>query len=153
MSAYRAPVAELRSEEARVLHELNDLIKMQQAFLNSCSDATWISEDERAAIRWLLSALIDHRRRVRVAARMWRTLHPDERASRALAEETVELIDENRRFSPYIAQWRAVVVERARVERNDMWRSMLELAEANLGPKRVGLGNVLIPSGAERSAG
>lgn len=153
MSAYRAAVVDARAQEARVLQELNDLIKTQQAFLNSCSDAAWIGDDERRAIRWLLAALVDHRRRVRVAARMWRTLQPDEQAPRALAEETVELIDENRRFTPYVAQWRAVVVGRARVERNDLWRSMLELAEANLGPARAGSGSALLPAGGERDAG
>lgn len=153
MSVHRTPVVELRSEEARVLHELNDLIKTQQAFLNSCSDAAWISEEERRAIRWLLSALIDHRRRVRMAARMWRTLNPGEQAPRGLAAETVELIDENRRFAPYVAQWRAVVVGRARVERNELWRSMLELAEANLGSQPSGRAGALGPSVSERDVG
>ncbi|CAN5327548.1 hypothetical protein BH11ACT7_BH11ACT7_11030 [soil metagenome] len=120
-------------EEARVLQELNDSIKAQQAFLNSCGDATWISEDERRAVRWLLSALIDHRRRVRVAARLWRTLQPHERVPLELVTETVELIDENRSFAPFIARWREAVVGRTRVERADLWRSMRELAESNLG--------------------
>jgi hypothetical protein len=120
-------------EEARTLHELNEATKVQQAFLNSCGDATWISDEERQAIRWLLEALIDHRRRVRVATRLWRTLRSDEPVPRALVTETVQLIDENRRFAPVIAQWRAVVVGRVRIERKDLWRSMLELAEKNLG--------------------
>lgn len=126
----RAPTVK---EEARILLQLNDAIKAQQAFLNSCSDATWVSADERVAIRWLLGALVDHRRRVRTAARLWRTLHPDEDASPELRRETVELLDENRSFRPYIAQWRGVVVGHARVERTDMWRSMRELADTNLG--------------------
>ncbi|AQA01513.1 hypothetical protein BVC93_02635 [Mycobacterium sp. MS1601] len=123
-------------EEVVVLQQLNESIKAQQAFLNSCGDATWISDDERRAIRWLLSALIDHRRRVRTAARLWRTLQPGEPAPQDLRDETVELLDENRSFGPYIAQWRGVVVGQARVERTDMWRSMRELAESNLGLPR-----------------
>lgn len=124
--------APAHAEEARILDDLNQSIKVQQAFLNSCGDATWIGDEERRAIRWLLSALIDHRRRVRTAARLWRTLGTDEPAPSCLVAETVELIDENRRFGPFIARWRAAVVEQARTERKDLWRSMLELAEANL---------------------
>jgi len=119
-------------DEVRVLQDLNESIKAQQAFLNSCGDATWIGDDERRAIRWLLSALIDHRRRVRSATRLWRTLQPGEPAPADLRAETIELLDENRTFGPYIAQWRGVVVGRARVERTDMWRSMRQLADTNL---------------------
>ncbi|CAN5124832.1 hypothetical protein BH11ACT6_BH11ACT6_48830 [soil metagenome] len=120
------------SDEAEALRELNESIKAQQAFLNSCGDATWISEEERRVVRWLLSALIDHRRRVRITTRLWCALNPNEPVPSALVAETVELIDENRRFVPYIAQWRATVVSRTRVERAELWRSMLELAESNL---------------------
>lgn len=139
-------------EEARVLLALNESTKVQQAFLNSCGDATWINDEQRVAIRWLLSALIDHRRRVRITARMWRTLNPDEQAPRALVAETVELIDENRRFVPFIAQWRAVVVGRAQVERKDLWRSMLALAESNLDQPGVAMHPVGL-SGGERDVG
>jgi hypothetical protein len=123
-------------EEARILEDLNQSIKVQQAFLNSCADATWIGDEERRAIRWLLSALIDHRRRVRTAARLWRTLGADGPTPCSLVAETVELIDENRRFEPFIARWRAAVVEQTRAERKALWRSMLELAEANLDDGR-----------------
>jgi hypothetical protein len=132
MTVQHAPAVDQFVDEARVLQQLNDWIKVQQAFLNSCGDADWISPDERRVIRTLLVALIDHRRRVRATTRMWRTLQPDEHTPRELVAETVELIDENRRFVPFIAQWRAVMVARTRVERKQLWRSMLELAESNL---------------------
>lgn len=132
MSLNKMRAARVGSDEAQVLCELNHSIKAQQAFLNSCGDATWMSEEERRVVRWLLSALIDHRRRVRITARLWCALHPNEPVPSALVTETVELIDENRRFVPHIAQWRAIVVGRNRVERADLWRSMLELAESNL---------------------
>lgn len=125
-----------RVEEAAILDDLNQSIKVQQAFLNSCADSTWIGDEERQAIRWLLSALIDHRRRVRTSARLWRTLGADEPTPRCLVAETVELIDENRRFEPFIARWRAAAVEQARAQRKELWRSMLELAEANLDDGR-----------------
>ena len=48
--------------------ELNESTKAQQAFLNSGGAATWNSDEERRAIRWLLSALIDHRRRTAAAS-------------------------------------------------------------------------------------
>ena len=70
--------AQMRGDAVRVFAELNESTKAQQAFLNSCGDATWISEEERRAIHWLLSALIDHRRRIRVTGRLWRTLNPTE---------------------------------------------------------------------------
>ncbi|MDX1888071.1 hypothetical protein [Mycolicibacterium sp. 050158] len=132
MSLHEASAAEIRLETARVLHDLNESTKAQQAFLNSCSDATWVSEDERRAIRWLLSALIEHRRRVRVTARLWRTLSSTEPVPSELVTETAELLDESRYFEPFIAQWRAVVVGRTRVERTNFWRSMIELAQLNL---------------------
>jgi hypothetical protein len=68
--------AQMRGDAVRVFDELNESTKAQQAFRNSCCDATWISEEERRAIHWLLSALIDHRRRIRVTGRLWRTLNP-----------------------------------------------------------------------------
>ena len=49
-----------------------------------------------------------------------------------LVAETVDLLDESRHFVPFIAQWRAVVIEHTRVERKNFWRSMIELAESNL---------------------
>ena len=122
----------MRGDAVRVFEELNDTTKAQQAFLNSCSDATWISDEERRAIRWLLAAVIDHRRRIRVTARLWRSLHAAEPVPCELVTETTDLLDENRHFEPFIAQWRAVVIGRTRVERKDLWRSMIELAEANL---------------------
>jgi hypothetical protein len=132
MSFDQVPVAQMRIEAARVLHELNESTKAQQAFLNSCGDATWISDDERRAIRWLLSALIEHRRRVRITARLWRTLSPAEAVGSELVSETVDLLDESRYFTPFIAQWRAVVLGHTRVERKNFWRSMIELAQLNL---------------------
>jgi hypothetical protein len=128
----QVPAAKMRVEAARVLHELNESTKAQQAFLNSCGDATWISDDERRAIRWLLSALIDHRRRVRIAARLWRTLNPAEPVGSELVSDTVDLLDESRYFAPFIAQWRAVVIGQTRMERKTFWRGMIELAELNL---------------------
>ena len=92
----------MRAEAVRVLHELNESTKAQQAFLNSCGDATWISDDERRAIRWLLSALIEHRRRVRITARMWRTLSPAESVGSELVSDTADLLDESRYFAPFI---------------------------------------------------
>lgn len=122
----------MRGDAVRVFEELNDTTKAQQAFLNSCNDATWISDEERRAIRWLLAAVIDHRRRIRVTARLWRSLHAAEPVPCELVTETTDLLDENRHFEPFIAQWRAVVIGRTRVERKDLWRSMIELAESNL---------------------
>ena len=43
----QVPAAHMRVEAVRVLHELNESTKAQQAFLNSCGDATWITDDER----------------------------------------------------------------------------------------------------------
>jgi hypothetical protein len=133
MSHQREAGERMRGDAVRVLDELHQAAKAQQAFLNSCGDATWISDDERRAIRWLLSALIDHRRRLRVTARLWKTLNPNEPVACALVTETTELMDENRSFTPFIAQWRAVVVERTRTERYDLWHRMIELAQSNLG--------------------
>lgn len=133
MTVSQAPAAQMRIEAIRVLHELNESTKAQQAFLNSCGDATWISDDERRAIRWLLSALVEHRRRVRIIARMWRTLNPDESAGSELVSDTAELLDESRYFAPFIDQWRSVVIGQTRLERKRFWRSMIELAELNLG--------------------
>jgi hypothetical protein len=124
--------ARMRGDAVRVFEELNDTTKAQQAFLNSCNDATWISDEERRAIRWLLAAVIDHRRRIRVTARLWRSLHATAPVPCELVTETTDLLDENRHFEPFIAQWRAVVIGRTRVERKDLWRSMIELAESNL---------------------
>lgn len=122
----------MRGDAVRVFEELNDTTKAQQAFLNSCNDATWISDEERHAVRWLLAALIEHRRRIRVTARLWRSLHSAEPVPCELVTETTDLLDENRHFGPFIAQWRAVVIGRTRMERKDFWRSMIELAELNL---------------------
>lgn len=136
MSHQQEAGARMRGDAVRVFGELNESTKAQQAFLNSCGDATWISDEERSAIRWLLSALIDHRRRIRVTARLWRTLNPSEPVPCELVTETAELLDENRHFAPFIAQWRAVVIGRTQVERKEFWRSMIELAELNLGGVR-----------------
>jgi len=122
----------MRSEAVRVLTEFSQTTKAQQAFLTSCGDATWVSAEQRHTIRWLLSALIEHRRRIRVTARLWRTLTVDEPVARALASATTDLLDENRSFTPLIARWREVVVEQTRIERNEFWRSMIELAEQNM---------------------
>jgi len=132
-AAPQVPTAQTRAEAVRVLHELNESTKAQQAFLNSCGDATWISDDERRAIRWLLSALVEHRRRVRITARMWRTLSPAESVGSELVSDTAELLDERRYFAPFIDQLRSVVIGQTRLERKRFWRSMIELAELNLG--------------------
>lgn len=131
----QVPAARMRVEAVRVLHELNESTKAQQAFLNSCGDATWITDDERRAIRWLLSALVEHRRRVRITARMWRTLSPAESVGSELVSDTAELLDESRYFAPFIDQWRSVVIEQTRLDRKRFWRSMIELAELNLGDR------------------
>lgn len=128
-------MTDMRVEAVRVLHELNESTKAQQAFLNSCGDATWITDDERRAIRWLLSALVEHRRRVRITARMWRTLSPTESVGSELVSDTAELLDESRYFAPFIDQWRSVVIGQTRLERKRFWRSMIELAELNLGDR------------------
>lgn len=132
MKFQQVPAAQMRVEAARVLLELNESTKAQQAFLNSCCDATWISDDERRAIRWLLSALIEHRRRVRITARLWRSLSPSEPVGRELVSETADLLDESQYFTPFIAQWREVVIGRTRVDRKTFWRNMIALAEQNL---------------------
>jgi hypothetical protein len=132
---HQVPAAQMRAEAVRVLHELNESTKAQQAFLNSCGDATWITDDERRAIRWLLSALVEHRRRVRITARMWRTLSPDESVGSELVSDTAELLDESRYFAPFIDQWRSVVIGQTRLDRKRFWRSMIELAELNLGDR------------------
>lgn len=129
------PAAQMRTEAVRVLHELNESTKAQQAFLNSCGDATWISDDERRAIRWLLSALVEHRRRVRITARMWRTLSPTESVGSELVSDTADLLDESRYFAPFIDQWRSAVIGQTRLERKRFWRNMIELAEQNLGDR------------------
>jgi hypothetical protein len=135
VSIDQVSAAQMRAEAGRVLDELNESTKAQQAFLNSCGDATWISDDERRAIRWLLSALIDHRRRVRITARLWRTLNPAEPVGCELVAETAELLDESHHFAPFIAQWREAVIGQTRMERKRFWRSMIELAELNLGDR------------------
>lgn len=122
----------MREQAVRRLDELNEITKAQQAFLNSCSDATWITDEQRYEIRWLLSALIDHRRRVRVTARLWRTLTPTEQVGHGLVAETTELIDENGYFAPLIERWRSIIVARTTSERKLFWFSMMELAERNL---------------------
>ncbi|TQR82723.1 hypothetical protein D8S82_30740 [Mycobacterium hodleri] len=132
---HQVPAAQMRTEAVRVLHELNESTKAQQAFLNSCGDATWISDDERRAIRWLLSALVEHRRRVRITARMWRTLSPAESVGSELVSDTAELLDESRYFAPFIDQWRSAVIGQTRLERKRFWRNMIELAEQNLGDR------------------
>ncbi|KQY04675.1 hypothetical protein ASD37_22635 [Mycobacterium sp. Root135] len=129
------PAAQMRTEAVRVLHELNESTKAQQAFLNSCGDATWISDDERRAIRWLLSALVEHRRRVRITARMWRTLSPTESVGSELVSDTADLLDESRYFAPFIDEWRSAVIGQTRLERKRFWRNMIELAEQNLGDR------------------
>lgn len=132
---HQVPAAQMRTEAVRVLHELNESTKAQQAFLNSCGDATWISDHERRAIRWLLSALVEHRRRVRITARMWRTLSPTESVGSELVSDTADLLDESRYFAPFIDQLRSVVIGQTRLERKRFWRSMIELAEQNLGDR------------------
>ncbi|WP_178358839.1 hypothetical protein [Mycolicibacterium hippocampi] len=132
MSHQQEAGARMRGDAVRVFGELNDSAKAQQALLNSCGEAAWITDEERRAIRWLLSALIEHRRRIRVTARLWRSLNPEEPVPCALVTETTELLDEHRHFEPFIARWRAVVINRARIDRTEFWRSMIELAELNL---------------------
>lgn len=132
---HQVPAAQMRTEAVRVLHELNESTKAQQAFLNSCGDATWISDDERRAIRWLLSALVEHRRRVRITVRMWRTLSPTESVGSELVSDTADLLDESRYFAPFIDQWRSAVIGQTRLERKRFWRNMIELAERNLGDR------------------
>ena len=132
---HQVPAAQMRTEAVRVLHELNESTKAQQAFLNSCGDATWVSDDERRAIRWLLSALVEHRRRVRITARMWRTLSPTESVGSELVSDTADLLDESRYFAPFIDQWRSAVIGQTRLERKRFWRNMIELAEQNLGDR------------------
>lgn len=121
-----------REEVVRRLDELNDTTKAKQAFLNSCSDATWITDEQRCEIRWLLDALIEHRRRVRTMTRIWRSMSPQENVSHSLVGETSSLIDESDYFSPFIDKWRSVVVGRTSCDRQAFWRSMRELAELNL---------------------
>ncbi|GAS99259.1 uncharacterized protein RMCC_6224 [Mycolicibacterium canariasense] len=128
----------IQAEAVRVLDELNDTAKSRQAFLKGCGDAAWIDDEQRRAIRWLLSALVEHRRRLRTAARIWRAMGHDEPAGRALVAATADLLDENRSFAPFVAQWRDAVVVRLSMERDSFWRSMLELAEANLVDTRDG---------------
>lgn len=137
MRTQDAADALVRGEAVRVLTALGESTKAQQAFLNSCADATWVSDEERSAIRWLLAALIDHRRRMRVAIRLWRTLNAGEQASRGLVSETTELLDENRHFEPFISEWRTVVLAQTRMERTTFWRRMIELAELNIGESRA----------------
>ncbi|MHA3023457.1 hypothetical protein ACXPWS_24715 [Mycobacterium sp. BMJ-28] len=122
----------IQAETVRVLDDLSETTKSQQAFLKSCGDAAWIGDDERRAIRWLLSALVEHRRRLRTTARMWRTMGHDEPAGRVLVAVTADLLDENRTFGPFVAQWREAVVANLTLDRKIFWRSMIELAEANL---------------------
>ncbi len=136
MNVQQVPAAQMRVEAARALDELNESTKAQQAFLNSCGDAAWISDDERRAIRWLLAALIEHRRRIRITARLWRSLSPSEPVDGKLVSETTDLLDESRYFTPFVAQWRDVVVGQTRLERTRFWRSMIELAERNLEEER-----------------
>ena len=131
----QVPAAQMRTEAVRVLHDLNESTKAQQAFLNSCGDATWISDDERRAIRWLLSALVEHRRRVRITVRMWRTLSPTESVGSELVSDTADLLDESRYFAPFIDEWRSAVIGQTRLERKRFWRNMIELAEQNLGDR------------------
>lgn len=122
----------VRAETVDVLADLNEAVKAQQAFLNSCADALWASADQRRAIRWLLAALIDHRRRIRAVLRLWRTLSASDPVERALVAETTELLDENRRFAPYVDAWRAVATGQLRSERQVFWHQMAELAQCNL---------------------
>lgn len=122
----------MRGDAVRVFAELNETTKAQQAILNSCADASWISDEQLRAIRWLLSALIEHRRRIRVTGRLWRSLNAADPVPCELVTETTELLDEHRHFEPFIAQWRAVVIGRTRVERQNFWRAVIELAETNL---------------------
>ncbi|GAB7071905.1 hypothetical protein H7J06_01160 [Mycobacterium hodleri] len=131
------PAPQMRVEAVRVLNELNETTKAQQAFLNSCGDATWIGDEERRAIRWLLSALVDHRRRVRITARLWRTLNPAEPVGGDLVSDTVALLDENQSFTPLLAQWRAMVIGQTRLERHSFWRNLIEIAELNLVESRT----------------
>jgi hypothetical protein len=133
----RVPATQMRDEAVRVLHELNESTKAQQAFLNSCGDATWVGDEERRAIRWLLSALVDHRRRVRITARLWRTLNPAEPVGGDLVSDTVALLDENQSFTPLLEQWRAMVIGQTRLERNSFWRNLIEIAELNLVESRT----------------
>lgn len=132
MSHLQQVGAQMRGDAVRVFGELNESTKAQQALLNSCGDATWISDEEGRQIRWLLSALIEHRRRIRVTARLWRSLNPDEPVPCALVSDTTDLLDEHRHFGPFIAQWRAAVIERNSTDRKNFWRSTIELAELNL---------------------
>jgi hypothetical protein len=72
---------------------------------------------------------------VRITARMWRTLSPTESVGSELVSDTADLLDESRYFAPFIDQLRSVVIGQTRLERKRFWRSMIELAEQNLGDR------------------
>lgn len=122
----------MRGNVIAALNELQELAKSQQALLNSCSDAAWTTVDDREAIRWLLDALGEHRRRVRITTRLWRTLADGESLDGRLVAETSALFDENGYFVPHLAKWRDIVTERTVIERKVFWRNMITLAQGNL---------------------
>ena len=124
--------AAVREDVVTALKGLHEFTKAQQAFLNSCSDAAWVTDEDRRAIRWLLDALAEHRRRVRVTLRLWRTLSERERLDGRLVAETSALLDENHYFVPHLAKWREIVTERTAAERKAFWDNMITLAQRNL---------------------
>ncbi|KPH20752.1 hypothetical protein AN948_05165 [Rhodococcus sp. ADH] len=130
-------ISATRDGVVKALCALNDTTKRQQSLLNSCSDAEWLGEDERRAVRSLLDALIEHRRRVRVMIRLWRSLCLDDVLEEGLVRETSQIIDENRYFVPHVDKWRNAVIKREGLERELFWRGMIDLAQANLGESVV----------------
>lgn len=132
MTATAVDTALLRTRIIDVLHDLEESIKGQTALLNGCCDADWIDEDARASVRWLLSALREHRRRVRQTARVWRTLAKDDSVHDELVSVTEEILDEHRYFRPYVENWRMATVAGIRSDRQAFWNDVMQLAQANL---------------------
>lgn len=83
-------------------------------------------------MRWLLSALREHRRNLRKMSRVWRALGVDDHIDGQLVAATADLLDEHRSFRPHIEYWRSAAVAGIRSDRSRFWRDMLDLAESNL---------------------
>ena len=131
-------MTDVPAQAVDVLTALEASVKSHSAFVSSCCDADWIDEDGRIAVRWLLSALREHRRRLRRAIRLWRTLSAADPVDGALVTATNELLDENRFFAPHIARWRSAAVGSLEIDRVSFWRHMAALAAANLHEAQKG---------------
>lgn len=129
-----APVdnPQLRAQILDSLRTIDDSVKAQSALLNGCCDAEWLDDDSRTSVRWLLSALREHRRNLRKMSRVWRALGVDDHIDGELVAATADLLDEHRSFRPHLEHWRAAAVAGIRSDRSRFWRDMLDLAEANL---------------------